>query len=94
VAKGDKLILPYDSPSKPTAQAQQDISTLRHLWKLSNAGILTGNLTRIVSNNPWKFALVPSRNVMAKRVSDGAEYTALTDSNGHYELDCLRTPMA
>jgi hypothetical protein len=86
-AKGDQLILPYDSPSKPIAQAKQDISTLRHLGKLSNSGILTGNLTRIVSNNPWKFAPVSSRNVTAKRVSDGAQYTALTDSDGHYEFE-------
>lgn len=85
--KGDQLILPYDSPSKPIGPAQQDISTLRHLGMLSNSGILTGNLTRIVSNNPWKSAPVPSRNVVAKRVSDGAEYTALTDSKGHYELE-------
>ena len=70
MAKGDKLILPYDIPSKPIAQAQQDISTLRHLGKLSNSGILTGNLTPLVSSNPWKFAPVPSRNVVAKRVSE------------------------
>lgn len=85
--KGHELILPYDSPSKPIEKAQQDISTLRHLAQLKDSGILTGNLSRIVSNNPWKFAFVPSRKVIAKRVSDGAEYTALTDGNGHYEFE-------
>ena len=85
--KGDELILPYDSPSKPIAQAQQDISTLRHLAQVKDSGILAGNLDRIVSNNPWKFASVPSRKVVAKRLSDGAEYTALTNNNGHYEFE-------
>jgi len=85
--KSNALILPYDSPSKPIATAQQDVLTLRHLVQLSDSGILTGKLTRIVSKDPWKAVPVPSRKVVAKRVSDGAEYTALTDSNGHYEFE-------
>lgn len=81
------LILGYDSPSKPIRQAQQDISMLRHLSKLTDSAILTGNLTRIVSNNPWKSAPAPNHKVVAKRVSDGVEYAALTDSSGHYEVE-------
>ncbi len=54
--KTNGLMLPYDSPSKPIADAQDDIARLRHLQKLSDTGLLTGSLTRIVSKNPWKFS--------------------------------------
>src|SRR5215469_11513179 len=85
--KTNGLVLPYDSPSKPMAEAQDDIARLRHLQKLGDSGLLTGTLTRIVSKNPWKFARVPNRKVVVKRGPDSAEFTAETDSNGHYEIE-------
>lgn len=85
--KTNGLILPYDSPSKPIADAQEDIARLRHVQKLGDAGLLTGSLTRIVSKNPWKFSRVPNRKVLVKQASSGTEFTAETDSNGHYEIE-------
>lgn len=81
------LLLGYDSPSKPIAEAQADIARLRHLQKLSDSGLFTGTLTRVVSKNPWKFSPVPNRRVVIKRLSDKVEFTAQTDSNGHYEVE-------
>ncbi len=81
------LVLGYDSPSKPIAQAQDDVNRLRHLQKLNNSGLLTGTLTRIVSKNPWKFSPVPDRRVVIKAPSDKGGITARTDSNGHYEVE-------
>ena len=36
---------------------------------------------------PFKAVPVPNRKIVAKRASDGAEYNAFTDGNGHYELE-------
>jgi hypothetical protein len=80
------LILGYDSPSKPIGKAKHDIATLRHLARLTNSSILTGNLTSIASRNPGKVVPVPDRKVVARR-SDGTEYAALTDSDGYYEFE-------
>jgi hypothetical protein len=86
--KTNELILSYGSPSKPIAEAQQDIATLRHLIRLTDSGIFTGNVTRSVRPlMPFKAVPVPNRRIVAKRVSDGAEYSALTDGDGHYELE-------
>ena len=85
--KTNGLELPYDSPSKPIANAQEDIARLRHLQRLGDSGLFTGALTRMVSKNPWKFSRVPDRKVVLKRTSDGAEITVRTDSNGHYEIE-------
>jgi hypothetical protein len=85
--KTNGLTLPYDSPSKPIADAQDDIERLRHLQKLGDAGLLTGSLTRIVSKNPWRFSRVPNRKVVVKQASTGTEFTAEADSNGHYEIE-------
>lgn len=85
--KTGELVLGYDSPSKPTAEAQADIARLRHLQKLNDSGLLTGTLTRIVSKDPWKFSRVPNRMVSVKAVSGNAEFTAQTDPNGHYEIE-------
>jgi hypothetical protein len=83
----DGFELPFDSPSRSLSQAQDEIAMLRHLARLTDSGILRGNLTRTVSKNPWKFAPVPNHKVLATRASDGAEYAALTDGDGHYEFE-------
>src|SRR5271166_3559443 len=85
--KTNGLVLGYDSPSKPIAEAQDDIVRLRHLRTLGDSGLLAGTLIRVVSKNPWKFARVPNRKIVIRRASDGAEFTSETDGNGHYELE-------
>ncbi|MGO9303284.1 MAG: carboxypeptidase-like regulatory domain-containing protein [Candidatus Korobacteraceae bacterium] len=86
--KTNELILSFGSPSKPIAEAQQGIATLRHLVRLADSGIFTGTVTRSVRPMvPFKAVPVPNRKIVAKRVSDGTEYSAFTDGNGHYELE-------
>lgn len=85
--KTDGLILGYDSPSKPITEAQADIERLRHLQNLTDSGLLSGTLTRIVSKDPWKFSRVPNRTIVIKAASKEAEFTARTNSNGYYEID-------
>jgi hypothetical protein len=75
--KTNELVLGYDGPSKPIAQAQQDIATLRHLSKVTDSGILTGHIGR------------PNHKVVARRVSDGAEFSAVTNASGNYEFELL-----
>jgi hypothetical protein len=69
------LVLPYDSPSKPMAGAQKDIATLRHVSKLTDTGILTGRVGR------------PNHKVVATRVSDGKEFSVVTNGDGDFELE-------
>jgi hypothetical protein len=75
--KTNELVLGYEGRSKPIEQAQQDIATLRHLSKLTDSGILTGH------GGP------PGHRVVARRLSDGAEFSALADTSGIYEFELL-----
>jgi hypothetical protein len=83
------LVLSFDSPSKPVSQAQDDIETLRHLARLTDKSILTGNVTRVAGGN-WdtaKIVPVPGHKIVARRASDGIEFTALTNASGYYEFE-------
>jgi hypothetical protein len=80
------LVLGYDSPSKPIAEAQDDIAKLRHLRTLGDSGLLAGTVTRIVSKDPWNFSRVQNHKIVVKRASDGVEFTSETDGSGYYEL--------
>jgi hypothetical protein len=82
-----ELDLPFDSPSKPLAQAQDDVETLRHLARLTeHQSIITGNVERIGETydnvNPVP---VPNRKIVAKGLF--GEYVAFTNKNGHFEFD-------
>ena len=86
--KTDGLEVPFDSPSKPVSEAEDDIALLRHLAGLTDKGILTGSVVRI---GPTIDALnptaVPNHRVIAKSVQSGSEYTAFTNMNGRFELE-------
>jgi hypothetical protein len=73
--KSDELILGYEGRSKPIEQAQQDISTLRHLSKVTDSGILTGHVGH------------PGHKVVARRVSDNAEFSTVANESGNYEFE-------
>jgi hypothetical protein len=81
-----QMEMPFDGPSKPLAQAQEDIAQLRHLSHLTDSGILSGNVTA-----PYTGTMngVPNHRIVAKRASDGAEYSTLTDSEGEFKFDPL-----
>jgi hypothetical protein len=79
--------LPFDSPSKPLAEAQDDIATLRHLARLTgHEAIITGSVERIGETED-KLNPVPvaNRKVVAKGVL--GEYVASTNSHGHFEFE-------
>lgn len=45
--KSDKLILSYDGPSKPIAKAEDDVSMLRVLGRVTDTGIIIGTIERL-----------------------------------------------
>ncbi len=85
-----ELVLPYDSRSGPlnSASTQEEISTLRHLARLTDAGVITGYVTRMEMKDP-KINSIPVSDwsLIAKSVSTGIEYKTLTDTNGHVEFE-------
>ena len=81
-----ELTVPFDSPSKPLPQAQEDVETLRHLGLLSeHQSIITGNVERIGETydnlNPVP---VSNHKIVAKGLL--GEYAAFTNENGHFEF--------
>lgn len=85
-----EFVLPYDSRSGPinSASAQEEISTLRHLARLTNSGVVTGHVSRTEMKDQKIDSIpVPDWALTAKSVSSGIEYNALTDSNGHFEFE-------
>jgi hypothetical protein len=78
--------IPSDGPSKPLSEAQRDIAELRHLAHLADSGILNGYVWRKGSGS---MAGVPNHKVVAKRASDGAQYSTLSDEQGDFEFDSL-----
>lgn len=82
-----ELILRYGGRSKPLADADEDVSTLRFLAGLTDSGIVKGTVTRryIWDGEGTPFP-VKHHTILAKRKSDGTEYRAATDVNGRYEF--------
>lgn len=92
--KSKNLLLGYDSPSKPIADAQPAINRLRRLAAMTDSGVVVGSIQQPVWHNDEKYmdyVDVPNHKVIAKRESDGAEYSASTDSEGHFEFEPLPT---
>jgi hypothetical protein len=78
------LDMPFGGPSKPLAQAQEDIAQLRHLAHLTDSGILSGNVRRMYSG---EMDGAPNHKIVATRVSDGTQYSTLTDDEGEFKFD-------
>ena len=89
-AQERELVLPYDSRSASLSSdaAQEEISTLRHLARLTDSGVVTGRVFRLKKKEE-RIESVPVSNwpLTAKSVSKGIEYKALTDRNGHFEFE-------
>ena len=75
-------------PSKPVTDAPEDIALLRRLAQMPDSGIIVGDVTRPIWNdNKWQSSVpVPNQKIVAKRESNGTEYAALTNRDGHYEF--------
>jgi len=88
--KSDTLVLSYNSPSKPISEAEDDISVLRdlgHLKDAGNAGILIGTIERLGDSEEMKPIPLANHQLVAKNVKNGTEYTAHTNERGHFKFE-------
>jgi hypothetical protein len=86
----DAFIVPFDSPSKPIEQAQVEIGLLRRVARLTDLGMVTGQVTRIVpKGKTWDAVPVAKRSVIATRNSDGATFPTVSDESGHFQLELV-----
>lgn len=92
--KTNELVLSYGSPSAPVAEAQSAVERLRRLAAMTDSGIVIGSVQKGEKFDHdglrgTEYFDVPNHKLIAKRTSDGAEYSALTDVHGNYELGPL-----
>jgi Carboxypeptidase regulatory-like domain len=77
----------YGNDSRPVADAQEQIETLRRLKTIGDFGILRGSVERgptFLDKEP-----VPGARVVASRKSDNSQFFVTTDSNGRFEFEPL-----
>jgi len=90
-----ELLLPYDSPSGPVEETKATIALLRRLSQMTDSGVIRGYVhDTLLHHDPnegtWtEYIDVPNRQIIAKRLSDGTEYSALSNSNGLYDFPSL-----
>jgi hypothetical protein len=84
-----ELVLPYDSRSGPLNldSTQEEISTLRHLARLTDSGVVAGRVTRLEKKEEKIESVPVSDWALNAKSSSGTEYKTLTDSNGHFEFE-------
>lgn len=76
----------YGNISRPVAEAQQRLDTLRRLQAIGDKGILQG----LVKKGPYAQGdPVAEANVIAHRASDDAQFVATTDTDGYYDFQSL-----
>jgi len=85
------LVLMYGSPSGPVADTEETVSLLRRLTKMIHTGLILGDVSRPVRDDDDSETTTYPRNhkIVARRVADGMEYVASTDSHGNYEFEPL-----
>lgn len=91
--KTNSLLLKYNSPARPIADAQAQIDTLRRLAQMNDSGIIMGQVTEpIWKGNKWETSIpLSDHKIIAKQGVNGREYAAFTDNDGHYEFEPLPT---
>jgi hypothetical protein len=85
--KSDTLVLSYNSPSKPMSDAEDDVSMLRDLGHVKNAGILIGTIWRLGETDEVKAVPFANQKVIAKSVANSAEYTTYTNEKGLFKFE-------
>jgi hypothetical protein len=76
----------YGNDSRPVADVQEKIETLRRLQNIGDLGVLRGHVQR-GSYIPFiQYDAVPSAHVIARRTSDNAQFVTLADAEGRYEF--------
>lgn len=85
---GKPLVLDYyGNDSRPVADVQEKIETLRRLQNIGDLGILRGYVQRREGPR-WliQAEAVPNAHVVARRTSDNTQFVATTDADGRYEF--------
>ena len=85
--KSDKLILSYDGPSKPIANAEDDVSMLRSLGRAADTGIIIGTIERLGETGDVMPIPLANHRVVAKNVKSGDEYSTSTGEGGHFTFE-------
>jgi hypothetical protein len=84
---GKPIVLDYyGNDSRPVADAQEQIETLRRLQTIGDFGILRGEVLRGPSFSERE--AIPNARVVA-RASGNAQYSTTTDTDGRYEFQPL-----
>jgi hypothetical protein len=76
----------YGNDSRPVADAQEEIETLRRLQSIGEFALLRGAVNR---GNSFGAEIVPNATVIARRKSDAAQFLVTSDSQGRYEFQPL-----
>ena len=76
----------YGNISRPVADVQQQLETLRRLGSIGENGILRG---RVMQGPFGERNSIPNAHVVAHRTSDDGQFVATTDAEGRYEFQPL-----
>jgi hypothetical protein len=90
--KTKELVLGQGNPSGPIAETEATIALLRRLSRMTDSGVIIGSVqdTLLRDGGAWtEYINTPNHQVIAKRLSDGIEYSAFSDSEGRYEFQSL-----
>jgi hypothetical protein len=83
---GTPVVLDYGgNDSRPVADAQGEIKTLRRLKTIGDFGLLRGEV--VLGRNYLDGNPVPGVRVVATRLSDNVKFFAKTDVEGHFEFE-------
>jgi hypothetical protein len=89
--RSKNLTLSYVGPSTPVDNAKESIDLFRRLKSLGDAGVIQGNVfspSRTQEGWPTDEP-VSNHQLTLKRKSDEAEFTAVTNSKGHFDFGNL-----
>lgn len=75
----------YGNDSRPVADAQKEIETLRRLQDIGDLGMLRGRVQRS-PHTLTRAEAVPNARVIAIRASDDTQLVAISDADGRYEF--------
>lgn len=84
---GKPIVLDYyGNVSRPVADAQEQLETLRRLGSIGENGILRG---RVMQGPFGERNSIPNAHVVARRTSDDGQFVATTNADGRYEFQPL-----